>query len=173
MTLKWVFPCVRFSSVYSATLCATVNLVGGVITLILTYSIGVPSTKIQSMLIKDGRSFYTRDLLPKRPATEVKAACLESRGSRVRIPSDLQVSRNKMPPWRSLRDREVACSASDCQGSNFEICFWSAVSSHHPQAVLLAQFSLLCAQRWPKTPFISFQFSKIVLRNRNNLIKLW
>ena len=34
----------------------------------------------------------------------------------------------------SLRDREVACSASDRRGSNFE--------SHHPQEVLLAQFSL-------------------------------
>ena len=40
----------------------------------------------------------------------------------------------------SLRDREVACSAS-----NFESCVWRTVSSqssHHPQEVLLAQFSL-------------------------------
>ena len=45
----------------------------------------------------------------------------------------------------SLRDREVACSASDRQGSNFESCVWrtlSSHSSHHPQEVLLAQFSL-------------------------------
>ena len=45
----------------------------------------------------------------------------------------------------SLRDREVACSASDRQGSNFESCVWRTVSSqssHHPQEVLLAQFSL-------------------------------
>ena len=45
----------------------------------------------------------------------------------------------------SLRDREVACSASDRQGSNFESCAWRTVSSqssHHPQEVLLAQFSL-------------------------------
>ena len=45
----------------------------------------------------------------------------------------------------SLRDREVACSASNRQGSNFESCFWRTVSSHsthHPQEVLLAQFSL-------------------------------
>ena len=45
----------------------------------------------------------------------------------------------------SLRDREVACSASDRQGSNFESCVWRAVSSqssHHPQEVFLAQFSL-------------------------------
>ena len=45
----------------------------------------------------------------------------------------------------SLRDREVACSASDRQGSNFGSCVWRTVSSqssHHPQEVLLAQFSL-------------------------------
>ena len=45
----------------------------------------------------------------------------------------------------SLRDREVACSASDRQGSNFDSCVWRTVSSqssHHPQEVLLAQFSL-------------------------------
>ena len=45
----------------------------------------------------------------------------------------------------SLRDREVACSASDRQGSNFESCVRKTVSSHsshHPQEVLLAQFSL-------------------------------
>ena len=45
----------------------------------------------------------------------------------------------------SLRDREVACSASDRQGSDFESCVWRTVSSqssHHPQEVLLAQFSL-------------------------------
>ena len=42
-------------------------------------------------------------------------------------------------------DREVACSASDRQGLNFESCVWRAVSSqssHYPQEVLLAQFSL-------------------------------
>ena len=45
----------------------------------------------------------------------------------------------------SLRDREVASSASDRQGSNFESCVWRTVSSqssHHPQEILLAQFSL-------------------------------
>ena len=42
----------------------------------------------------------------------------------------------------SLRDREVACSVSDRQGSNFESCAWRTVSSHHPQEVFLAQFSL-------------------------------
>ena len=42
----------------------------------------------------------------------------------------------------SLRDREVACSASDRQGSNFESRVWRTVSSqssHHSQE---AQFSL-------------------------------
>ena len=45
----------------------------------------------------------------------------------------------------SLRDREVACSASDRQCSNLESCVWRTVSSqssHHLQEVLLAQFSL-------------------------------
>ena len=45
----------------------------------------------------------------------------------------------------SLRDREVACSASDRQGTSFESCVWRTVSSHsshHSQEVLLAQFSL-------------------------------
>ena len=42
-------------------------------------------------------------------------------------------------------DRELACSASDRQGSNFKSCVWRTVSSqssHHPQEVLLAQFSI-------------------------------
>ena len=45
----------------------------------------------------------------------------------------------------SLRVREVVYSASDLQGLNFESCVWRAVSSHsshHPQDVFLAQFSL-------------------------------
>ena len=55
----------------------------------------------------------------------------------------------------SLRDREVACSASDRQCSNFESCVWGKVSSqsaHHPQDVLRAQFSLYVH----KGHFISF-----------------
>ena len=31
----------------------------------------------------------------------------------------------------SLRDREVACLASDRQGSDFDFCVWKAVSSGH------------------------------------------
>ena len=53
----------------------------------------------------------------------------------------------KLSIVRSLRDREVACSASDRQGSNFESCVWRVVSSHHPQDVLLAQFSLYVHKR--------------------------
>ena len=65
----------------------------------------------------------------------------------------------------SLRDREVACSASDHQGSNFESCVWRTVSSqssHHPQEVLLAQFSLYVHKGGLKPDsfhFISFSCS--------------
>ena len=65
----------------------------------------------------------------------------------------------------SLRVREVACSASDRQGSNFESCVWRTVSSqssHHPQEVLLAQFSLYVHKGGLKPDsfhFISFPVS--------------
>ena len=60
----------------------------------------------------------------------------------------------------SLCDREVACSASDIQGLNFEFCVWRAMSSHsshRPQEVLLAQFSL-CVHKNGLSP-IHFIFS--------------
>ena len=66
----------------------------------------------------------------------------------------------------SLRDREVACSASDRQGANFESCVWRTVSSqtsHHPQEVLLAQFSLYVHKGGLKPDsfhFISFSYSR-------------
>ena len=66
----------------------------------------------------------------------------------------------------SLRDREVACSASDRQGSNFESCVWRTVSSqssHHPQEVLLAQFSL-CVHKGGLKPD-SFHFTVIRVPN--------
>ena len=59
----------------------------------------------------------------------------------------------------SLRDGDVACSASDLQGWNFESCVWRAVSSHsshHLQKVLLAQFSLFMDKSSLKPDFISF-----------------
>ena len=64
----------------------------------------------------------------------------------------------------SLRDREVACSASDRQGSNFESCVWRTVSSqssHHPQEVLLAQFSLYVHKGGLKPD--SFHFISLVI----------
>ena len=66
----------------------------------------------------------------------------------------------------SLRDREVACSASDRQGSNFESCVWRTVSSqssHHPQEVLLAQFSLYVHKGGLKPD--SFQYNATALFN--------
>ena len=98
----------------------------------------------------------------------VKAACLEGRGPRVvastaafharargSVPGlgGLKETKNVSSPstcesqycGEPLRDREVACSTSDRQGSNFKSCVWRTVSSqssHHPQEVLLAQFSL-------------------------------
>ena len=69
----------------------------------------------------------------------------------------------------SLRDREVACSASDRQGSNFESCVWRTVSSqssHHPQEVLLAQFSLYVHKGGLKPDsfhFISNRVSNIIV----------
>ena len=66
----------------------------------------------------------------------------------------------------SLRDREVACSASDRQGSNFESCVWRTVSSqssHHPQEVLLAQFSLYVHKGGLKPD--SFHFIFVIPQN--------
>ena len=71
----------------------------------------------------------------------------------------------------SLRDREVACSASDRQGSNFESCVWRTVSSqssHHPQEVLLAQFNLYVHKGGLKPDSFHFQ-SKIPPHLRNAL----
>ena len=51
----------------------------------------------------------------------------------------------KLSIVESLCDREVACSAPDLQGLNFESCVWSAVSfhsSHHPREVFLVKCSL-------------------------------
>ena len=64
----------------------------------------------------------------------------------------------------SLRDREVACSASDRQGSNFESCVWRTVSSqssHHPQEVFLAQFSLYVHKGGLKPDSFHFIFLQV------------
>ena len=71
----------------------------------------------------------------------------------------------------SLCDREVACSASDLQGLNFEFCVWRAVSSHsshHAQEVLLAQFSLYVHKSGLKpdsSHFISLNTSVVISLN--------
>ena len=67
----------------------------------------------------------------------------------------------------SLRDREVACSASDRQGSNFESCVWRTVSSqssHHPQEAPLAQFSLYVHKGGLKPDSFHFSHSQYMLR---------
>ena len=66
----------------------------------------------------------------------------------------------------SLRDREVACSASDLQGVNFESCVWRTVSSHsphRPQEVLLAQFSLYVHKSGLKPDSFHFYLLKLNL----------
>ena len=83
----------------------------------------------------------------------------------------------------SLRDREVACSASDRQGSNFESCVWRTVSSqssHHPQEVLLAQFSLYVHKGGLKPDSFHFIFTghcmRVIYKNSPLLllfIKTW
>ena len=58
-----------------------------------------------------------------------------------------------------LRDLEVACSTSDRQGSNYESCVWRTVSSqssHHPEEVLLAQFSLYVHKGGLKPDYFHF-----------------
>ena len=70
--------------------------------------------------------------------TVVKAACLESRRSRVQTPlwpSSFKETKcffsahsQRLNIVGSLRDREIACSASDRQGSDFESCVWREVS---------------------------------------------
>ena len=79
----------------------------------------------------------------------------------------------------SLRDREVACSASDRQGPNFESCVWRTVSSqssHHPQEVLLAQFSLYVHKGGLKPDsfhFISPGNSWLCLKSLHNVWSHW
>ena len=71
----------------------------------------------------------------------------------------------------SLRDREVACSASDRQDSNFESCVWrkvSSQSSHHPQEVLLAQFSLYVHKGGLK-PDSFHLHHMVILRSQNKI----
>ena len=76
--------------------------------------------------------------------------------------------RVKVSIVESLCDREVACSASDRQGSNFESCVWRTVSSrssHHPQEVLLAQFSLYVHKGGIKPDSFQFIFVYVAAKN--------
>ena len=76
----------------------------------------------------------------------------------------------------SLRDREVACSASDRQGSNFESCVWRTVSSqssHHPQEVLLAQFSLYVHKGGLKPDSFHFPYLKLHILFNSNDVAIW
>ena len=98
-------------------------------------------------------SFIALNLEGRGPRVVISTAALYARvrGSVPRL-GGLKETKMFLPHPRvkvsivgSLRDREVACSASDRQCSNFEYCVWRTVSSqssHHPQEVLLAQFSL-------------------------------
>ena len=72
----------------------------------------------------------------------------------------------------NLRDREVACSASDRQGSNFESYVWRTVSSqsfHNPHGVLLAKFSLYVHKGGLKPDSFHFIFSGATLTGNSIL----
>ena len=87
--------------------------------------------------------------------------------------SDLQVSKKGKDIVGSLRDQEVECSASDFQGLNFKSCVCRAVSSHsshHPQELLLAQFSLYVYKGGLKPN--SFHFILTTIYGTNQLIVL-
>ena len=73
------------------------------------------------------------------------------------------ITRTSLSIVRSLRDRKVACSASDLESLNFESCVWRAVSSHHLQEVLLAQFSLYVHNSGLKPD--SFHFTRTSIYN--------
>ena len=75
-----------------------------------------------------------------------------------------------------LCDREVACSASDLQGFNFKLCVWSAVSSHsshHPQEVLLDQFSLYVHKSGLKPDSFHFVCSVVCPHCQYSLLCHW
>ena len=77
---------------------------------------------------------FTRQNLGGGPRVVVSTAAFHARG-RGSVPvwkkqkMFLPHPRVKVSIVGSLRDRGVACSASDRQGSNFESCVWRTVSS--------------------------------------------
>ena len=98
--------------------------------------LGYCLTCIRPVITSINRFIYTSG----GPGAVVEAACLESfKETKCFFPAQISHIMN------NLRDREVACSTSDHHSSNFEFCVRKAVSSHsshHPQEVLLVQFSL-------------------------------
>ena len=76
----------------------------------------------------------------------------------------------------SLRDREVACSASDRQDTNFVSSVRRTVpsqSSHHPQEVLLAQFSLYVHKGGLKPDLFHFAHCDFSRRQILNMFTIW
>ena len=59
-------------------------------------------------------------------------------------------------------------SASDRHGSNFESCVWRTESSHHPQEVLLAQFSLYVHKGGLKPDSFHFIWSWQTVKAKHN-----
>ena len=103
------------------------------------------------------RLFYTGTVTDGGPRVVVSTAAFRARvrgsvpglGGLKETKLFLPHPRVKVSIVGSLRDREVACSASDRQGSNFESCVWRTVSSqssHHPQEVLLASLAYMCTK---------------------------
>ena len=71
-------------------------------------------------------------------------------------------------PVRLDIETKSPCSASDRLGSNFESCVWRTVSSqssHHPQEVLLAQFSLYVHKGGLKPDSFHFYFRFLIIDN--------
>ena len=113
--------------------------------------------------------YYFKERVGGRPRVVVSTAAFHARvwgsvsglGGLKETKMFLPHPRVKVSIMGSLSDREVACSASDRQGSNFESCVWRAVSSHHPQKVLLAQCSLYVHKGGLKPD--SYHFKEMVL----------
>ena len=123
-------------------------------------------------LIRISTSNFLQNILGGGPRVVVSTAAFHARvrgsvpglGGFKETKMFLPHPRVKVSIMGSLRDREVACSASDRQGSNFESCVWRTVSSHsshHPHEVLLAQFSLYVHKGGLKPD--SFHFQNILL----------
>ena len=117
------------------------------------------------MALKVARHQHSNYRVGGGPRVVVSTAAFPAR---VRFPvclGGLKETKNVSSP--STRDREVACSASDRQGSNFESCVWRTVSSqysHHPQDVLLARLSFYVHKGGLKPDSFHFQ-----LRGLTNL----